>query len=101
MQQAIKITDNYETNHKVNADKEKNLVKPYKIQDYYISGIVVTHDSKMMATMDSHCAVSLFKKDYRNFDPREPIEWNFCGKCKAHQIEITSVSFGESLDENE
>jgi hypothetical protein len=51
--------------------------------------------------MDTHCGVTLFKKDYRNGDPWDPIEWNFNGKCRSHQIEITSISFGESLDENE
>lgn len=31
----------------------------YKHRNYYVSGIVVSHDSTMIAIMDSHCAVSL------------------------------------------
>lgn len=94
IQAGIKISDNYDGNHKATGDL-------YMKASYEISGIVISHDSKMFATMDTHCGVTLFKKDYRFGDPREPIEWNFCGKIRSHQIEITSISFGESLDENE
>lgn len=73
----------------------------YKNWQYYISGIVVSHDSSMIAIMDSHCSVSLLRKERKNGDPWEPIEWNFCGKIWSHHIDITSISFGESLDENE
>jgi hypothetical protein len=31
----------------------------------------------------------------------KPIEWQFNGKRKTHEVEITSISFGESLDEND
>lgn len=34
-------------------------------------------------------------------DPSKPIEWQFNGKRKTHEIEIASIAFGESLDENE
>lgn len=55
----------------------------------------------MIAIMDSHCAVSLLWKEWKNGDLWEPIEWNFCGKIWSHHIDITSIAFGESLDENE
>ncbi len=67
----------------------------------YITGIVVANDSKMFATMDRDCGVCLFKKDHKFGDPREPIEWIFSGKRRTHEIEITAIAFGESLDENE
>ena len=34
-------------------------------------------------------------------DPSKPVEWLFNGKRKTHEVDITSISFGESLDENE
>src|SRR5215217_5420468 len=51
--------------------------------------------------MDSNCCVSLFKRDHLQGDPSKPIEWQFNGKRRTHEIEITSIAFGESLDENE
>ena len=66
-----------------------------------ITGIVVSPDSKMFATMDRDCGVCLFKKDHKFQDPREPIEWIFSGKRRTHDIEITSIAFGESLDEKD
>jgi hypothetical protein len=51
--------------------------------------------------MDSSCAVCLFVKDHLLGDSSKPIEWYFNGKVRTHEIEITSICFGESLDENE
>ena len=51
--------------------------------------------------MDSNQCVCLFKKDYLQGDTTKPIEWQFHGKRRTHEIEITSIGFGESLDENE
>jgi WD40 repeat protein len=65
-----------------------------------LTGIVVSHDSKMFAVKDKDCGVCLFKKDHKFGDPREPIEWTFSGKRRTHEIEITSIAFGESLDED-
>jgi WD40 repeat protein len=67
----------------------------------YITGIVVANDSKMFATMDRNCGVCLFKKDHKFGDPREPIEWIFTGKRKTHDLEVTAITFGEYLDEDE
>jgi hypothetical protein len=50
--------------------------------------------------MDGNCCVCLFKKDYLQGDPNKPMEWQFWGKRKTHEKEITSIAFGESLDEN-
>ena len=50
--------------------------------------------------MDSNQCVCLFKKDYLQGDTTKPIEWQFHGKRRTHEIEITSIAFGESLDEN-
>jgi WD40 repeat protein len=43
----------------------------------------------------------LFKKDYLQGDTTKPIEWQFHGKRRTHEIEITSIAFGESLDADE
>lgn len=45
--------------------------------------------------MDSNCCVTLFKKDVQTD------LWSFCNKKRSHEIEITSIAFGEYLDENE
>lgn len=71
--------------------------KPYpKITD-----LIVSDDSQFFATMDENCCVCLFKRDHLLGDPSKPIEWQFNGKRKTHEVEITSICFGESLDENE
>ena len=66
-----------------------------------VQGLVVSHDSKMFATWDNQNGVCLFKWDYKFGDTRDPVEWIFSGKIQSHEIEITGVCFGESLDENE
>lgn len=55
----------------------------------------------MFATRDSSNGVCLFKLDFKFGDTRFPIEWIFCGKIRSHDVEITGICFGESLDENE
>ena len=66
-----------------------------------ITGIVIAPDSKKFATMDSGCCVCLFVKDHKFQDPTLPIEWIFHGNRKTHELQITSIAFGESLDEHE
>lgn len=61
----------------------------------------MSNDGLFFATMDKNCCVCLFKKDHLQGDPSKPIEWQFNGKKKTHEVEITSIAFGESLDENE
>jgi len=66
-----------------------------------VEGLVVSHDSKMFATRDTSNGVCLFKRDYKYGDTWDPIEWIFSGKMWGHEIAITGICFGESLDENE
>ena len=58
-------------------------------------------ECKYFATMDVDNCVCLFTRGHKYDDPNEPIEWIFNGKVRSHEIEITSIAFGESLDENE
>ena len=66
-----------------------------------VEGICVSHDSKYFATWDTANGVCLFKRDYKFGDPRDPVEWIFSGKIQSHEVGITGICFGESLDENE
>lgn len=66
-----------------------------------ITQLIVSNDGKYFATMDKACCVCLFKKDHLQGDHTKAIEWQFNGKKKTHEVEITSIAFGESLDENE
>jgi hypothetical protein len=43
--------------------------------------------------------VSLFKKDHLHGDSSKPIEWQFSGKILSHEIEESSIAFGQGLDE--
>ena len=63
-----------------------------------IKQLVVTRDGKYFATSDSRNCVCLFKKDRLNDDENNEIAWFFTGKMQSHQVEITSICFGESLD---
>ena len=65
-----------------------------------ITGIVVSNDGRYFATMDQSCCVSLFIKDHLKGDTTKPEEWQFNGKRRTHEIEITSIAFGEMLDEH-
>jgi hypothetical protein len=62
--------------------------------------MVVSPDGKYFAVCDTNCAVSLFKKDHINGDPNKPVEWQFNGKIKSHEIACSSISFGNGLDES-
>ena len=55
------------------------------------------------ACADVANGVSLFKKERFLDDGTEDpeAEWQFCGKHFTHQIAITSICFGEELDEND
>jgi cilia- and flagella-associated protein 251 len=66
-----------------------------------IKMLICANDSKHFATMDSDNCVCLFKWDHKYGDVNERVEWVFYGKVRSHEIEITSIAFGESLDENE
>ena len=80
----------------------KQLTTPLQISEkkVAITGLIVSNDGAYFATMDAACCVSLFKKDHLQADLSKPREWLFNGKRRTHEIEITSICFGESLDEN-
>lgn len=39
----------------------------------------------------------MFKKELIQKDVNKPLEWQFNGKIKTHELEITSISFGLSI----
>ena len=61
----------------------------------------MSNDGEYFATMDKNCCVCLFRKYNLQGDPSKPIEWQFNGKKRTHEVKITSIAFGESLDEYE
>ena len=65
--------------------------------------MIVSRDGKYFACSDVGNGVSLFKKErYLDDGSEDPeAEWQFCGSHKTHQIAITSICFGEELDEND
>ena len=82
----------------------KKLNTPLKLSERqsknYATQMIVTHDGKYFAVCDNESSVSLFKKDHMNNDPTKPIDWFFNGKIKSHEQGVSSIAFGESLDEN-
>ena len=66
-----------------------------------VKQIVVSSDGVFFATSDTNNCVCLFKKADHISDPSKPKEWQFYGKIMSHAVEITSICFGESLDEND
>ena len=60
----------------------------------------MTCDGKYFATSDSRNCVCLFKKDHFNEDEKDEISWFFTGKILSHQVEITSICFGQSLGDD-
>ena len=86
--------------------KYKNLQQTLKVSDTkspYIKQMIVSRDGKYFACADVANGVSLFKKErYLDDGTEDPeAEWQFCGKHFTHQIAITSICFGEELDEND
>lgn len=55
--------------------------------------LVFSQDSKYMAVRDDAHCVSLFKYDHLEGNPALKIEWGFAGKCKAHVLKITGITF--------
>ena len=66
-----------------------------------IKQITVTQDGKYFATSDIRNTVCLFKYGHYNDDENQEITWFFNGKIMSHTVEITSICFGMSLDEND
>ena len=61
-----------------------------------VKQIIITSDSKYMATRDDDCCVCLFHYEHIANDPNLRIEWSFNGKMRAHLLDITAVAFGET-----
>jgi hypothetical protein len=61
---------------------------------------VFSKDSQNLATLDQNYTVSLFKLavNQMNADSEER-EWQFFGKMRLHTLNITSISFGETRNE--
>ena len=68
---------------------------------YRIKQLIIAYDSQHFATMDEDNCVCLFKRDHKYGDENEPIEWVFYGKVRSHDIAITSIAFGVSLDQKD
>ena len=81
----------------------KNQNTPLKTSDRgnkaAITQLIITHDGKYFAVCDTVKCVCLFKKDHLNGDPQKPIEWQFNGKMQSHEIDVSSIAFGQGLDE--
>lgn|GEM_PF-2135010 len=60
-----------------------------------IRHLVVSEDGLNFATSDSNQGVAIFKKDAKEG------EWKFSGKIRSHDIEITGLCFGQSIDEQD
>ena len=84
--------------------KYKKLTQPLKVSEEKspaIKHLVVSEDGLYFATSDSNRGVCLFKKDHVIGQPDKEPEWIFNGKILSHEIEITGLCFGQSLDEND
>lgn len=80
----------------------KKLNIPLKTSDkkgYPITQLIVSSDGKYFAVSDTNKCVCIFKKDHPHGDSSKPIEWQFSGKIMSHEIEVTSIAFGQGLDE--
>lgn len=66
-----------------------------------IKQLIVSTDGKYFACSDSNNCVNLFKKDHLFGDPDAEICWQFNGKVMSHTVEISSICFSNSLDEND
>jgi len=70
-------------------------------KDPAVKHLVVSEDGSYFATSDTNNGVSLFKKDFTagGNDKNAAPEWIFNGKIRSHDIEITGLCFGQSIDE--
>ena len=71
--------------------------KPYVA----ITQLIVSNDGMYFAVSDLNKAISLFKKDIKAADSSKGAEWKFAGKIISHEVEVTSICFGDGLDEND
>ena len=91
-----------------NGLEHKSTQNPLKLSDKKgaITNMIISDDGMWFAAMDNEKNVSLMKKGQlgqqpgQALDPSKPIEWIFNGKIKSHEVAITDIAFGQSLDEN-
>jgi len=86
--------------HPLKLEELQGTLKVSETKSKPITSIVFANDSMHMATMDMDMCVCLFKIGHRHGDPEKEIEWVFSGKHRSHYKRITSIAFGDSLDEN-
>jgi len=81
----------------------KKMNTPLKLSERnnkaYATQLIVSHDGKYFAVCDNNSGVSLFKKDHLLGDTTKPIDWFFTGKIRSHEIGVSSIAFGQDLDE--
>lgn len=67
-----------------------------------VKHLVVSEDGQYFATSDTHNGIGIFKKDASGSkDSSAQLDWIFSGKIRSHDIEITGLCFGHSIDEND
>lgn len=85
--------------------KYKKLTQPLKVsldKTPAVIHLVVSDDGMYFATSDTNQGVCLFKKDnVVGNDSGSSPEWIFNGKIQSHEVAITGLCFGQSLDEND
>lgn len=88
--QGQQITEDYPSDLNV-SDKSSPEIKQ----------LIVSADGKYFACSDKSNCVNLFKKDHLNGEPDAEICWQFNGKVMSHTVEISSICFSNSLDEDD
>ena len=66
-----------------------------------IKQLIVSTDGKYFACSDTNNCVNLFKKDHLGGEESNEICWQFNGKIQTHTVEISSICFSNSVDEND
>ena len=83
--------------------KYKKLTQPLTVsyeKKPSIKHLVISEDGTYFATSDSDNGVALFKKDIvQGKDAGSTAEWIFNGTIKSHEIGITGLCFGSSIDD--
>jgi len=67
----------------------------------YLTKMVVNDEGNYFATADTQNCVCVFKYAIPVGDKVNHPEWFFNGKIRSHEIEITDIAWGKSLDEND
>lgn len=85
--------------------KYKRSLQPLQVsydKSPAVKHLVVSEDGQYFATSDTHNGIAIFKKDATGSkDSNAQLDWIFSGKIRSHDIEITGLCFGHSIDEND